>query len=80
MPVRSRCSRGSVSLPRLPHVRGLQARIPDFRRAFQPDGLTVEDFDIFGATVRTLRGFIAFYWDLVRAVDDILLPNPDARG
>ena len=58
----------------------LQARIPDFRRAYEPDGLTVEDFDTYGATVRTLRGFISSYWDLVRVVDDILLPNPDARG
>ena len=55
----------------------LQARIPDFRRAFEPDGLSIEEFDTYGATVRTLRGFIASYSDLVRAVDDIILPDPD---
>ena len=59
------------------YVAELQARIPDFRRAFEPDGLSIEEFDTYGATVRTLRGFIASYWDLVRAVDDIILPNPD---
>jgi transaldolase len=63
-----------------PYLEELQARIPDFRRAFEPDGLSTDEFDAYGATVRTLRGFIASYWDLVRAVDDILLPNPDVRG
>ena len=62
------------------YVKELEARIPDFRRAYEPDGLTIEEFDTYGATVRTLRGFIASYWDLVRAVDEILLPNPDIRG
>lgn len=61
------------------YVDELLARIPDFRRAYEPDGLTVEEFDTYGATVRTLRGFIASYWDLVRTVDEILLPNPDVR-
>lgn len=55
----------------------LLAKVPDFRRAFEPDGLTVGEFDTYGASVRTLRGFIASYWDLVRTIDEILLPNPD---
>jgi transaldolase len=37
----------------------------------------VEEFDTFGATVRTLRGFIASYQDLVAAIRDLMLPNPD---
>ena len=61
------------------HVDELLAKIPDFRRAYEPDGLSVSEFDTYGATVRTLRGFIGSYWDLVRAVDEILLPNPDVR-
>jgi transaldolase len=61
------------------YVAELLDRIPDFRRAFEPDGLAVEEFDTYGATVRTLRAFIGSYWDLVRAIDDILLPNPDLR-
>ena len=43
----------------------LVARVPDFVRAFEPDGLAVDEFDTYGATVRTLRGFIASYWELV---------------
>lgn len=61
------------------YVDALLTKIPDFERAFEPDGLTVGEFDTYGATVRTLRGFIGSYWDLVRMVDEILLPNPDVR-
>ncbi|MFP5343384.1 MAG: transaldolase family protein [Candidatus Limnocylindria bacterium] len=59
------------------HVEELSARIPDFRRAYEPDGMTVDEFDGFGATVRTLRTFIAAYHDLLGAVRDVVLPNPD---
>jgi transaldolase len=61
------------------YVEELLARIPDFERAYEPEGMAVGAFDDFGATVRTLRTFIASYWDLVRAVDEIMLPNPDVR-
>jgi transaldolase len=61
------------------YVDELYASIPDFRRAYDEDGLTAADFDGYGATVRTLRAFIGSYWDLVRTVDDLLLPNPDLK-
>lgn len=61
------------------YVDELLTRIPDFERAYEPDAMAVEAFDEYGATVRTLRTFIASYWDLVRAVDEIVLPNPDVR-
>jgi transaldolase len=41
--------------------------------------MTVDEFDGYGATVRTLRGFIKSYHDLVGAVRDVVLPNPDVR-
>ena len=59
------------------HVDELLRLIPDFKRAYEPDGLSPEEFDSYGATVRTLRTFIGSYWDLVRAVDELMLPNPD---
>jgi len=59
------------------HLDELLARFEDFRRAYEPDGLTVEDFDGFPPTVRTLRTFIASYHDLLAAVTDAQLPNPD---
>jgi transaldolase len=60
-------------------VAELLERLPDFRRAYEPDGLSVADFDTYGATVRTLRGFIGAYHDLMAAVRDVVLPNPDVR-
>jgi transaldolase len=57
----------------------LLAKLPDFRRAYEPDGLAVEEFDGYGATVRTLRTFISSYHDLVAVVRDFMLPSPDRR-
>ena len=54
-------------------------RVPDFRRAYEPDGLAPDAFEAYGATTRTLRSFIGGYHDLLGAVRDIMLPNPDAR-
>lgn len=61
-------------------VDELLTRLPDFRRAYEPDGLAVDEFAGYGATVRTLRGFIASYQQLVAAVRDVLLPDPDVAG
>ncbi|MGH2477289.1 MAG: transaldolase family protein, partial [Candidatus Limnocylindrales bacterium] len=60
-------------------VRDLLERIPDFGRAYEPDGLAIDEFDSFGPTVRTLRGFIKSYHDLVGAIRDLVLPDPDKR-
>lgn len=59
-------------------VRELYDGIPDFRMAYDEDGMTVDQFDTYGATVRTLRGFIASYHELIRVIrEDFMLPNPD---
>lgn len=60
-------------------VDDLLARIPDFRRAYEPDGLTPDEFEGYGASTRTLRGFIKSYHDLQAAVRDLVLPDPDVR-
>jgi len=57
----------------------LRMRFPDFVRAYEPDGLTPTEFDTFGSTVRTLRAFTISYYDLLAAVRDLMLPNPDLR-
>jgi transaldolase len=59
-------------------VAELTARFPDFVRAYEPDGLSVAEFDAFPPTVRTLRTFVASYHELLHVVSDALLPNPDA--
>jgi len=55
----------------------LRTRVADFVRAYEPDGMTIDEFDGYGATRRTLRGFIASYQDLVAVTRDVMLPNPD---
>lgn len=57
-------------------IEELERLSPDFRRAYEPGGLSVDEFDGFGATVRTLRQFIASYQDLVATVRDVILPGP----
>ncbi|GMQ98634.1 MAG: hypothetical protein BMS9Abin17_1155 [Acidimicrobiia bacterium] len=61
-------------------IAELYDRVPDFRKAYDADGMTIEEFDTYGATVRTLRGFIASYHELTRVIrEDFMLPNPDVK-
>jgi transaldolase len=54
-------------------------QLPEFVRAYEPDGLAVSEFDGYGATARTLRTFIGSYQELLREVTDALVPDPDRR-
>lgn len=60
-------------------IDDLLERIPDFGRAYEPDGMAPSEFESFGASARTLRSFVASYHDLQAAIRDLILPNPDAR-
>ncbi len=60
-------------------VKTLYDNIPDFRRAYDEDGMQPEEFDSYGATVRTLRSFIASVHDLAAVIRDFMLPNPDVK-
>lgn len=61
-------------------IAELYDRIPDFRKAYDEDGMTVEEFDTYGATVRTLRGFIGSYHELIQVIrEEFMLPNPDVK-
>ena len=60
-------------------VEQLLAHFPDFRRAYSEDGLSIDEFDEYGPTRRTLRQFAAACGDLNALVRDALLPNPDPR-
>ena len=73
MPVRSR-----IDIPVDPHiVDELYRKFADFRRAYDEDGMTVDEFDDYGATRRTLRHFLGGYNDFAKVIRDALLPNPD---
>ena len=52
-------------------------KIPEFRKMYEVDGLKVEEFTNFGATLRTLRGFLQSVNDLESFVRDVTVPNPD---
>jgi transaldolase len=60
-------------------VDDLRSHFPDFVRAIEPDGLSVDEFDTFGPSARTLRAFVASYHELLHQVGDALVPNPDLK-
>jgi transaldolase len=57
-------------------VAELYRKLPEFRRAYDEDGLSVAEFDHYGATVRTLRSFIEAYRELTSVVRNEMLPPP----
>jgi transaldolase len=60
-------------------VDDLYRRFADFRRAYDENGMTADDFDDFPPTRRTLRQFLAACGDLSQLVRDVLLPSPDGK-
>ena len=58
-------------------VEELLRKFVEFRKAYEVDCLTVEEFDGYGATVRTIRGFSQGCHDLAVLIRDFMLPNPD---
>jgi len=57
-------------------VKRLLAHFPDFRRAYSEAGLTIDEFDTFPPTVRTMRQFSAACTELDGLVRDVMLPEP----
>ena len=49
----------------------------EFRKAYEPDGLKISEFATYGATARTLRGFLQATNDLEAFVRDVLILDPD---
>jgi transaldolase len=60
-------------------VEELSRKFADFRRAYSESGLSIEEFDSFAPTRRTLRQFITACHDLDALVRDFMLPNPDVE-
>ncbi|HBE41575.1 MAG TPA: transaldolase [Bacteroidales bacterium] len=54
-------------------VAELERKYVDFRRAYHEDGMKPEEFDGYGATVRTLRQFSQATTDLILTIRDIML-------
>jgi transaldolase len=58
-------------------VDELLKKFYEFRRAYEEDGMSIDEFDDFGPTRRTLRQFIGGYQDLAGVIRDFMMPNPD---
>jgi transaldolase len=54
-------------------ITELEKKYVDFRRAYDENGLKVEEFDGFGATVRTLKQFCQATTDLILIIRDIMI-------
>lgn len=54
-------------------VDTLYEKFSEFRRSYDVDGLSIDEFDSFGPTVRTLRSFISSYHELVGVVRDFMI-------
>jgi transaldolase len=55
----------------------LYQKVPDFRRAYDTDGMTPAQFQEYGATRKTLRQFLAACAELETLVRDAVLPDPE---
>ena len=49
-------------------------KFKEFRRAYEPDGMTPEEFDMYGATRRTLSQFLSGYAELLSIIRGIMIP------
>jgi len=61
-------------------IAELQAKFPDFNRAYNEDGMKAEEFEHFGSTRRTLLSFIESYADLLKLIRHIMILDPDVKG
>jgi transaldolase len=58
-------------------IEVLRSNFDEFVKAYDSDGMTVSEFDNYGATRRTLRQFIGGYDSLLGIVRGIMIPDPD---
>jgi transaldolase len=58
-------------------ISELERKFVDFTRAYNEDGMTIDEFDQFGATVRTLRQFCEATTSVILRVRDLMIPSPD---
>ena len=69
-----------IDTPVPPATIAALEKFADFRRAATDGGLSIEEFDTFGPTRRTLRQFIAACHTLDGLIRELMLPNPDPSG
>jgi transaldolase len=60
-----------------PRILAELEKFTDFRRAYDERGLSAQEFDTFGSTLRTLRQFCKATDDMAALIRDHMVPNPD---
>jgi transaldolase len=58
-------------------IAELERKFIDFSRAYNENGMSVDEFDHFGSTVRTLRQFCEATTNIILKVRDLMIPSPD---
>lgn len=53
----------------------LTKNFPEFRRAYEPDGIKIADFADYGSTKRTLTQFLGGYASLLEVIRGFMIPN-----
>jgi transaldolase len=54
-------------------IAELEKKFLDFRRAYDENGMTADEFDRFGATVTTLRQFCQATSKVIAKIQDMML-------
>ena len=65
-----------IGVPVEPGIMRALTSVDEFRRAYELDGMSPEEFDTFGPTRTTVRQFLAADEELDQMVRDVLLPAP----
>ena len=61
-------------------IAELEKKFPEFRRAYDENGLSPAEFETYGATRRTLRSFVEGYEELLKMIRNVMIPDPDIKG
>lgn len=59
-----------------PKILDALMTMPEFVRSYEPDGMTPDEFDSYGATRKTLRQFLGADEELDQVVRNVLIPAP----
>ena len=54
-------------------IAQLSAHLPEFNKAYQPDGLMPAEFETYGATCRTLLQFLGGYDELINIIRKVMI-------
>ena len=57
----------------------LKNNFEDFNKAFHEDGMSLNDFESFGATKHTMKGFLSGYDEFANIVRDRMINKPETK-